>query len=217
MPNIPTDPTTESPAAANGQAHTVPPGEVVYNPLKLDKLRTKSDVLKGVWTDPSRIPVLTRPEPNTWVRVRSGEEYSAVIDLLVATNASNSNDRNPLYVATEAVRPELERFIKPHRVVVGVTHHDKVEFLWARAVGGGDNAWTSSIMRAMDRGETHWIALESDRALGEYKVNVAPRSDQWGEPKWHDRTLEDVLGLAFRDRIIASMDHDIAKRLLGLD
>ncbi len=146
-----------------------------------------------------------------------GEEYTAIIDLLVAKNASNSNDRNPLYVATDAVRPELERFIKPHRVVVGVTYHDKVEFLWARAVGGGDNTWNASIMRAMDRCETHWAAIESDLVLGEYKINVAPRSEQWGEPKWLDRTLENVLGLAFRDRIINSMDHDIAKRLLGLD
>ena len=98
----------------------------------------------------------------------------------MATNASNSNDRNPLYVATDAVRPELERFIKPHRVAVGVTYHEKVEFVWARAVGGGDNAWNASVMRAMDRAETHWIALESDRALGEYKINVAPRSDAVG-------------------------------------
>ena len=136
MPKItPDDAPTENATTTNGQVTADPPGEVVYNPLKLDKLRTKSDVLKGVWTDPSRIPVLTRPEPNTWVRVRPGEEYSAVIDLLVATNASNSGDRNPLYVATDAVRPELERFIKPHRVAVGVTYHEKVEFVWARAVG----------------------------------------------------------------------------------
>ena len=61
-----------APPRATVKAQTAPPEEVVYNPLKLDKLRTKSDVLKGVWTDPSRIPVLTRPEPNTWVRVRTG-------------------------------------------------------------------------------------------------------------------------------------------------
>jgi hypothetical protein len=206
--------TTAPDPATNGQTH---PEEVAYNPLKLSNLRTKSDVLKGVWTDPSRIPVLTRPEPNTWVRVRPGEEYSAVIDLLVATNASSSSDRNPLYVATDDVRPELERFVKPHRVAVAITYHDKVEFLWARAVGSGDNTWTASIMRAMDKGETDWIALESDRPLSEYKIHTAPRSDQWGEPKWRDRTLEEVLGLAFRDRVINSMDHDIVKRLLGLD
>lgn len=218
MTNIPTDPLTEtSKPSTNGKAQTATPEEVVYNPLRLDKLRTKSNVLKGVWTDPSRIPVLTRPEPNTWVRVRPGEEYTAVIDLLVATNASNSNDRNPLYVATDAVRPELERFIKPHRVAVGITYHEKVEFVWARGVGSGDNTWTASIMRAMDRAETHWVALESDRALGEYKSNVAPRSGEWGDPKWHDRTLEDVLGLAFRDRVIDTLDHEVAKRLLGLD
>ena len=175
MTNVPNHNREHSEPSTNGKAQTAPPEEVVYNPLKLDKLRTKSDVLKGVWTDPSRIPVLTRPEPNTWVRVRPGEEYTAVIDLLVATNASNSNDRNPLYVATDAVRPELERFIKPHRVAVGshLSREGGVRVgagVWAAATTPGH----ASIMRAMDRAETHWVALESDRALGEYKIQRGP-------------------------------------------
>lgn len=196
---------------------TSPPGEVLYNPLKLSALRSKSNVLKGVWTDPSRVPIWDKPEANTWVRVRPGEEFTEVVDLLVATNASNSSDRNPLYIATDAVRPELERFIKPCRVAVGITHHDKVQFLWARSLGAGSNPWTDSVMRAMDAAQTYWVSLESDRALGEYRVHKAPRSEQWGDPEWPGQTLEDVLGLAFRDRIIDSMEHVVAKRLLGLD
>ena len=151
-----------------------PPGEVLYNPLKLDTLRSRSDVLKGVWTDPSRVPILTRPEPNDWVRVRAGEDYTEIIDLLVAANASHSSDRNPVYVATDDVRPELERFIKPHRVVVAITYHSKVQFLWVRAVGSGSNPWTDSVMRAMDEAQTDWVSLESDQALGEYKVHHSP-------------------------------------------
>ncbi|MGO8938847.1 MAG: hypothetical protein ACLQLO_17595, partial [Mycobacterium sp.] len=152
QPNNGLGQTTESPTAptTNGQVSVGQPEEVVYNPLKLDKMRSKSNVLIGVWADPSRVPVVTKPDVNTWVRVRPGEEYTAVIDLLVATNASNSKYRSPLYFATDAARPELERWIKPHRAVVGVTHHDKVEFLWVRAVGGGDNTWNASVMRAMD-------------------------------------------------------------------
>jgi hypothetical protein len=204
-------------ASASGRASADPPGEVVYNPLKLDKLRSKSSVLKGVWTDPSRVPVWSTPETNMWVRVRPGEEYAAVIDLVVATNASNSGDRNPLYVATDDVRPEMERFIRPHRVTVGITYHDKVVFLWARSLGAGSNTWTDSVMKAMDEAETDWVSLESDRAHSEYKVHHSPRSKEWGEPLWPDQTLEDVVGLALRDRIIDSMDHVVVKRLLGLD
>ena len=204
--------------SANGEAASAsPPGEVVYNPLKLDKLRTKSSVLKGVWTDPSRVPVWSTPEANTWVRVRSGEEHAAIIDLLVATNASSSSDRNPLYVADDSVRPEMERFVKPHRVAVGITYHDKVVFLWARSLGAGSNTWTDSVMKAMDAAETDWVSLESDRAHSEYKVHHSPRSKEWGDPEWPDQTLEDVLGLALRDRIIDSLDHAVVKRLLGLD
>jgi hypothetical protein len=213
-----TTPATTSNAEWNGEGQDYePPGEVAYNPLKLSSLRSRSNVLKGVWTDPSRVPVLARPEANTWVRVRPGEEYAAIIDLLVATNASNSGDRNVVYVATDNVRPELERFVRPHRIALGITYHDKVEFLWARSLAAGSNTWTDSIMRAMDAAETDWIALESDRPRGEYRVHHSPRSADWGDPEWTDRTLEDVIALALRDRIIDSLDHEVAKRLLGLD
>lgn len=64
-------PLTET-AATNGQAPADPPGEVAYNPLKLSSLRSRSDVLKGVWTDPSRVPIWSVPEVNTFVRTRPG-------------------------------------------------------------------------------------------------------------------------------------------------
>jgi len=204
--------------ATNGQTNgQAPPGEVSYNPLKLSNLRSRSDVLKDVWTDPSRVPIWTRPEANMFVRIRPGEDFTDAIDLLVAKNASNSSDRNPVYVATDDVRPELERFIKPHRVAVGITYHDKVQFLWVRAISTGSNSWTDSIMRAMDAAVNDWIALESDQPHDEYMIHHSPRSKEWGDPKWPDQTLEDVLALAFRDRVIDSLDHAVAKRLLGMD
>lgn len=210
-----TAPAPSAPATAmNGEASAVPPG-VTYNPLKLSSLRTKSGVLKGVWTDPSRVPIYTRPEVNTWVRTRPDDEYheyTDIIDLLVATNASNSSDRNPIYAVTEDVLPELERWLKPHRVMVGRTYHDKVLFLWARALSTGGNTWTDSVIVAMDEALTDWISLETDHSLGEYKRHHG--SPNWEEPKWPDQTLEDVINLAFRDRTINSLDHPVAKRLL---
>ncbi len=207
----------EEPDDNNEDKSTRPPGEVLYNPLKLTALRSKSDVLKGVYSDPSRVPIWDKPEPNIWVRVRPGEEYTDVLDLLVAKNASNNSDRNPLYVATDAVRPELERFIKPVRVAVGITYHDKLQFLWARVLCASSNSWTDSVMLAMDKAQTDWLSLEVDHVHDEYTRHIAPRSKEWGEPKWKDQSLEDVLGLAFRDRVIDSLDHVVAKRLLGFD
>src|SRR5262249_42271670 len=122
------------------------PAEVVYDPLKLSNLRSKSTVLKGVTTMQSRVPVPHRPDEGVWVRVRPGEEHSEIVDLLVATNASNSADRNTLYVATDGVRADLERFIRPHRVAVGITYHDKVVFLWVRSLPTGTNTWTDSVL-----------------------------------------------------------------------
>jgi hypothetical protein len=204
-------PTTEP--SANGSR----PAEVVYDPLKLSSLRSKSSVLKGVSTMQSRVPIEHRPAQGVWVRVRPGETYTEIIDLLVATNTSNSADRNNLYVVTDAVRPDLEMFVRPHKVAVGMTYHDKVIFLWVRSLSVGNNSWTDSALKAMTTAQTAWVTMETDQPLSEYKVHVAPNNSQWGEPKWPDQTLEELVMTAFRDRVIRSLDHPIAARLLGLD
>ena len=221
-PDTPAAPESTTPdPATNGhvdnQTSTAPPEELVYNPIKLSSMRTRSNALKGVWTDPSRVPIVTRPEDNTFVRVKAGDDYNEVLDLLVAKNASNSSDRNPVYFATDDVRPELERFIKPCRVAVGIYHHDNVQFLWVRSLSAGSNSWTDSVMRAMDKAQHDWISLESDQPHDEYKIHTSPRSDEWGEPKWLNQTFEEIVQLAFRDRVVDSLDHTVAKRLLGMD
>jgi hypothetical protein len=212
MTNIPKSAVNPS---NNGEAP--PPPEVAYDPLKLTSLRSKSSVLKGVTRMPSRIPIEHRPAQGVWVRVRPGEEHTETIDLLVATNTSNSADRNVLYVATDAVCPDLEAFIRPHKVCIGMSYHDKVVFLWVRSLSVGNNTWTDSCLKAMVTAETAWVTLETDHPHSEYRVHVAPNNDQWGEPDWPDQSLEELIGTAFKDRVIRSLDHPIAARLLGLD
>lgn len=215
MPNV-SHPTPDSPTtdpSANGSG----PAEVVYDPLKLSSLRSKSSVLKGVTSMQSRVPIEHRPAQGVWVRVRPGEANTEIIDLLVATNTSNSADRNNLYVVTDGVRPDLEAFVRPHKVAVGMTYHDKVVFLWVRSLSVGNNSWTDSALKAMTTAQAAWVTMETDHPLNEYKVHVAPNTEQWGEPKWPDQSLEELVETAFRDRVIRSLDHPIAARLLGLD
>lgn len=199
----------------NGQG---PPPEVTYNPLDLSRLRSRSTVLAGVTRKPKRIPVLNTPEANSFVRVRHGAEYQATIDLVVAKNASGSSDRKPLYVAgNEDVEEELERFIRPHKIRLAITKHDRVYFVWARQELNGENSWTDSMFRAMQDAEDAWVSIEADQVLSEYTTHVSPNTDRWGEPKWPDYSLQDTIDIAFKDRIIDSLDGAVARRLLGLD
>ena len=198
--------------SSNGQGPTA--GEVTYDPLKLSSLRSKSGVLKGLRALPSRIPIVHRPENGEFFRIRPGGEYTEIVDLLTCTSASNSGDRHALYVVVDEVRPLLERFVKPHRITVGI-NRQKVVFLWARALSAGENSWTDSVWAAQHKARTAWVTLESDMARSEYTVHYA-ENDEWGDPEWDDRTLEDLIGDAFKDRVIQSADHPVALRLRGL-
>jgi hypothetical protein len=201
--------------SVNGSGPAEKPAEVTYDPLKLQNLRSKSGVLKGLRALPSRVPIVHRPDAGDFFRIGRGDEYTEIIDLLECTTASNSGDRHALYVVTDDARYLLERFIKPHRVAIGI-NRQKVVFLWARAAGAGDNSWTESVWRAWELAKTSWVTLESDMPHSEYKVHYAEADQEWGDPDWPNQTLEEVIGQAFRDRVIASIDDPVAQRLRGV-
>jgi len=75
------------------------------------------------------------------------------------------------------------------------------------------NSWAQSGHIIAEAGREKWVRAKSDRANGAY-ILVAAKIDM-GEPEWPDYTLEKLLDLAFKDRIIASYDHDIIRSLRG--
>jgi hypothetical protein len=57
------------------------------------------------------------------------------------------------------------------------------------------------------------VKVQSDRGLSGYRVFVA--EGHIPEPKWPDKTIEELLEVAFRDRVVKSMDHPIVRKYLG--
>ena len=49
--------------------------------------------------------------------------------------------------------------------------------------------------------------------FGAYEVNVA--TGNLGEPEWTEEKFEALFRLAFRDRVICSIDHPVIQKLKG--
>ena len=49
-------------------------------------------------------------------------------------------------------------------------------------------------------------------ALGAYEIF---RGNRWPEPIWPDLGFPDILKIAFRGRMISSLDHPVVQRLRG--
>jgi hypothetical protein len=60
---------------------------------------------------------------------------------------------------------------------------------------------------------TKWIRLKANIALGAYEIHVA--ESEMADPVWPDLSFTELLRIAYRDRMITSLDHPVVKRLRG--
>ena len=58
-----------------------------------------------------------------------------------------------------------------------------------------------------------WLFVRADMALGAYTMHIATATIP--EPVWPTESLKELLKIAFRDRLIESVDHPVLKRLRG--
>ena len=81
---------------------------------------------------------------------------------------------------------------------------------------GEENTWNHSQRLAASLAEQTWIRLTSNRATGSYEPLKA--KGEIPEPVWPDKTLEEILEIAFGDaHIIEERNHPALQRLWGLE
>jgi hypothetical protein len=67
---------------------------------------------------------------------------------------------------------------------------------------------------AAELGRDQWVRVKANMALGAYEIAVA--SGAMAEPIWPPQSFQELIKIAFRDRLINSPDHPVIKRLRGL-
>jgi hypothetical protein len=60
---------------------------------------------------------------------------------------------------------------------------------------------------------TKWIRIKPNMALGAYDRFEATVAIP--DPEWPNLAFNEILRIAFRDRVIASLEHIVVKQLLG--
>jgi hypothetical protein len=70
-------------------------------------------------------------------------------------------------------------------------------------------------MVAVEEAMTQWVRVASNMGAGGYDVLVA--NSDLGEPKWPDKSFQELLRIAYRNEgIVESEDHPVVKKLYGL-
>jgi hypothetical protein len=158
------------------------------------------------------VPV-RKPNKQEFVRVHADpafRENFAIIEL--------KEDREVyLVVASSGLVAELATEIINVAIYTAVNRQGVV-FLWPVRLPNTDGKqmeWHRSAHDAAEEGTRQWVRVSPNMALGAYEVTVAEAITI--EPQWPAGvTFQDLIRIAFRERLITSIDHPVVKRLRGL-
>jgi hypothetical protein len=176
----------------------------------LDALRLSPDdpAVAGTSEILSHVPV-RKPDRHEFFRTRSEPEFwfgSGIFE--------DKEEREVFFVAPR-MRDALVGEIKPVLLVPVMTRQG-VMLLWPLKLptDGPGRSWAETARQASELAKTKWVRLVPDMGLGGYRIFMAEGS--LSEPEWPDKPLEEILQIAFRDRIVDSENHPVIRRLRGL-
>ena len=160
------------------------------------------------------IPV-KKPSKTAFIRVHPDEAFrlqTAVIEL---------RDEGEVYLVAKPLWPHLanESAFMPKLILLYIARPGDVVGLWVVRLPGADGRIDpynqSALTIALTVATKSWTRVTANKHLGAYDCVVAPAGPSWGEPLWPNLTFQEILRIAFKDKIIESLDHPVLKRLRG--
>jgi hypothetical protein len=191
---------------ATGAENTGAPDPFDLNNLRLSQSFAETAGVKKLL---KTVPV-HKPSPQDFVRVHPSHDYrmnAPVIEL---------KDEREEYIVTKELVPELVgEFVS--KTLFTAVNRQGVTFLWPVRLpdpDGKEMEWWRSMREAAELAITKWTRVRANKHLGAYEMFVAESA--MSEPIWPEVGFQELVRLAFRDRLITSLDHPVIKRLRGL-
>ncbi|MBS0289750.1 MAG: hypothetical protein JSS07_06930 [Proteobacteria bacterium] len=177
--------------------------------LDISRLRLSQDFSDiGVKKVINTIPI-RRPNKQEFVRVHPNEEYR------LATAVLELKEEGETYVVDSEIIGEIHLEITP-KILLTTINRQGVLSLWPITLPGEDgrsNEWNRSALSAASRAESRWVRVRANMSLGAYEIYEAPSGIS--EPEWPELSFQEILNIAFKDRLINSLQHPVLRRLRG--
>lgn len=177
-----------------------------FNALRLPQNFSES---LGVRKAITRVPV-RKPSKTDFFRVRPGDEWS------YQTMVLEIKDEGETYIVSQALWGSISELLRPAMLHVAIDRRNNV-FLIPIPLPGEDgrrNSWHQSLADIVDVAEDKWVRTSANKFVGAYDAYIA--ESKLLEPEWPDMTLEEILKIAFRDKVLESVDHPVIRQLRGV-
>ena len=189
-----------------------PDNEASDDPFALNNLRLSQSYVEtaGVKKHLMTVPV-RKPNPQDFVRVHPDpgmRENFPLIEL---------KEEREEYIVAHQLVPELAgEFVR--KTLYTTINRQGVVSLWPVRLPDDDGRkeleWHRSAREAAELAMTGWVRCKANLSLGAYEVFKTQGCIS--EPVWPDLDFQQIIRIAFRDRLITSLDHPVIKRLRGL-
>ena len=176
----------------------------------LDQLRVGQNFAEaiGVKKQITTVPV-RKPSRQDFIRVHPDESYhlqTAILEI--------KEDREN-YIVNPNLWAELPDEVTPKMLYTGINRQG-VLFLWPVRMQdqhGRLDEWNRSAHKAAHLAMSGWIRLASNRSLGAYEIFTP--TGNLPDAEWPEISFQEMLKIAFQDKIIEALDHPVLKRLRG--
>jgi hypothetical protein len=201
------DPNPHGQTSKNGDSpgDEIPETIDTLESLRFDPSKLKKAAKKLLTTVPVR-----KPNRQEFIRVHPAESHR-----LPAALIEIKEDRE-IFLVQNSFIPELGQEDYTVNTLFLAMNRSRVPFLWPVKVPGQDgraNQWHVSAQAAALAATTQWIKVASNMHLGAYEVFEA--TCQVGEPEWPEISFQEIVLIAFRNRIIRDHEHPALRKLWG--
>ena len=180
------------------------------NPFDPDSLRVSGDINAiGAEKLLLRIPA-RKPTKQEFFRVNTDTKFRLPCAILEIA------EEREIYLVTPAALHILAEDVRHVELRLSQNRQGGA-FFWPVPMPGKDgrtNSWHESAREAAKLAEESWMRMIADMFERSYSVLKATGSIP--DPQWPDKTMAELLKLAFKDgRLIDSEDHPVVKQLYG--
>ena len=118
------------------------------------------------------------------------------------------------YLIEPSLADQLMDLAQAFKLVVAVDRQGVI-FVWPLRLPDADRpfAWHLSALEAASHAEVQWTQMKANMGLGAYEFSAA--SGITDEPKWPKMLMNEILEIAFKNKIIDRLDHFVLKQLRG--
>ena len=183
----------------------VKPGAIDLERLKLTQ---NFAVNVGVKKALTMVPV-RKPNRQEFVRVRPEEDFQ------YSTGVLELKEEREIYLVDPDLWSVLPGEIVP-KILLTTISKQGVLTLWPIRLPGEDGRldnWNASAMEAAQLAQSQWVRVAANMSLGGYETFIA--TGDLPEPEWPEKSMQEIMDIAFKDRYINSEDHPVIRRLRG--